>query len=129
MVISKVSAITAVLSLFLLSTNEAQAQPVAWTNDCVVGDVATIRGISCLVSNLLSVSLSLLGLLFFIMLLVGGFKYLTSGGDPKGVEGAKSTITSALAAIFLVIVSWFGLRLIAEITGVDILRLSFPLPN
>jgi hypothetical protein len=97
-----------------------------WGGDCVIGDVATIRGISCLISNMLSASLSLLGLLFFLMLLVGGFKYLTSGGDPKGVDSAKGTITAALVAIFLVIIGWFGLRLIAEITGIDILNLRFP---
>jgi uncharacterized membrane protein YvlD (DUF360 family) len=91
-----------------------------WDGECIVGDVATIKGIGCLLQNVLTVFLQLLGLVFFIMLIIGGFKYLTAGGDPKAVESAKGTLTAAIGGIVLAILSWFILRLIQQITGVNV---------
>ena len=52
-----------------------------WTEErgCVAPgfeDVATIKGLECLVENILVVAIQLIGLLMFIMLIVGGFRFL-----------------------------------------------------
>jgi hypothetical protein len=60
------------------------------------------------------------GIVLFILLLVGGFKFITSGGDPKAVEGAKKTITSAIAGLAVILVSYLIIVLISNITGVDL---------
>lgn len=39
------------------------------------------------------------GIVVLIMLAVGGFQYITSGGSPQRIEAAKSTITKALLAL------------------------------
>lgn len=63
---------------------------------------------------------------FFIMLLVGGFQFLTSGGDPKAAGAARSTLTYAIIGIILVIVAWLILKLIAAVTGADVTTVEIP---
>lgn len=109
----------------LASAPIAYAQD-AWSGTCVVGDVPTLGGIQCLIGNILSVALQFLGIIFFVMLLFGGFKYLISGGDPKATEGAKGTITAAIGGLVLAILAWFILRLIQDITGVKVTQFTWP---
>ena len=92
-------------------------------------DVATIKSLEGLFSNLLSVTLSLIGIATFLMILVGGFKYLTSGGDPKATEAAKATITSGIIGLVLAIFAFFILLAIQSFTGVDLLNFSVGLEN
>lgn len=49
--------------------------------------------------NLLSVAV---GILAVIMLIVGGFRYITSAGNPEATKGAKNTILYALIGLIIV---------------------------
>lgn len=76
-------------------------------------------------TNLVSALLALGGVILFIMLLSGGFKFLTSGGDPKAVEGAKKTMTYAILGVVLLAASYLILKILSDITGVqDILEFN-----
>ena len=75
--------------------------------------------------NVLEAMIPLIGLLAFVMILVGGFKILTSAGDPKGVAGGKQTITLAVAGIALSIIAWLVLVLIKNVTGVNVTQFQF----
>lgn len=88
-------------------------------------DVAQLQDISCYLGNILEAMIPLIGLLSFIMILVGGFKILTSAGDPKGMAGGRQTITLAVAGIALAIISWLILVLIKNVTGVDVTQFKF----
>lgn len=59
-------------------------------------------------------------LVVFIMLISGGFKYITSGGDPKQTESAKNTITYALLGLVTLVGIWLILRFIEVFTGVTV---------
>jgi len=52
-------------------------------------DVAKLSDLEGVFGNVVEVVLALAGIVLFIMLLSGGFKYITAGGDPKGIEGAR----------------------------------------
>ena len=80
-------------------------------------NVATIRGFEGLFQNLIGALLGLGGILVFIMLLTGGFKYITSGGDPKKLESAKNTLTYAIGGVVAVALSYLVLRFIGVFTG------------
>lgn len=54
------------------------------------------------VINILSV---LVGIISVIMIIVGGFKYVTSGGDSGNVSSAKNTIIYALIGVVVVALS------------------------
>lgn len=81
---------------------------------------ATIKDFEGVVQNILNIAIRLAGVLLFIMLIVGGFKYLTAGGDPKKAEAAQKTLTYAIAGLVLITLAWFILLFIKEFTGFDV---------
>ena len=83
-------------------------------------NVATLQDLEGLFSNVVNIILGIAGVTFFILLLSSGFKFVTSGGDPKALEGAKKTLTYAIGGLILIIASYLILLLIKEITGVDV---------
>jgi len=94
-----------------------------------VADVATIPSLEGLFRNVLGASLSLLGIIMFVMILVGGFKFLTAGDDPKATEAAQATITNGIIGLVLAIVAFFILLAIQSFTGVNLLNFSVGFPD
>lgn len=88
-------------------------------------DPAQLSDLPTYFGNVLKAMIPLIGLLAFIMILVGGFKILTSSGDPKGMAGGKQTITLAVAGIALAIISWLILLLIENMTGATVTQFKF----
>lgn len=80
----------------------------------------TIKCFEAVFQNLVSVAASLAGIVFFIMLLVGGFRYLSSSGDPKKMEQAKGTITAGFLGVILIVAAYIVLVLIENFTGVPV---------
>ena len=80
-------------------------------------EVPTLQDLEIVFGDIVRMILGFAGITLFIMLLVGGFKYITAGGDPKGVEGAKKTLTYAIGGIIVIALSYLILVLISTITG------------
>lgn len=80
----------------------------------------TLDKLGVVFENLVSALLALGGVALFVMLLLGGFKYLTSGGDPKKAEEAKKTLTYAIGGLVLLVGSFLILQLIQDITGANV---------
>jgi ABC-type sugar transport system permease subunit len=53
------------------------------------------------VQNAINVLSSLVGVVAVVMLIVGGFRYITSGGDSNRVASAKNTIIYALIGVVI----------------------------
>jgi len=85
-------------------------------------EVATLKGFECIFSNILNVVVRLAGIALLVMLFVGGFNYLTSGGDAKKAQTAQQTITYAFLGLAVIIGAWFIFLLIKTFTGVDVLK-------
>jgi hypothetical protein len=83
-------------------------------------DIATIADLGTLFQRIVSFALGFAGIVLFILLIIGGFRFITSGGDPKAVEGARKTLTSAIAGLVIMLVSYLILILISNITGVNV---------
>ena len=66
------------------------------------------------------------GILLLLYLIYGGFSYITSLGDPKGVEAAKGKITNALIGFFIVFFSYFIIQLIASVFNIKPILDIFP---
>lgn len=93
-------------------------------------EVATIQGFECIFANVVSIAVVLAGLAVFLMLIVGGFKYLTSGGDPKATESAQKTMTYAIVGLVVIIAAYLILRFLAVFTGIpDLLKFTIPGPE
>ena len=89
-------------------------------------DVPTFKCLEGVYRQILTIAISLGLLALFVMLLVGGFRLLTAGGDPKAAASAKQTITYAVIGITLMAVALLIFRLIEFYTGVKITIFTIP---
>ena len=74
------------------------------------------------VSMLLKNALLLAGLVFFFVLIFSGLKYILSAGNKENIQKAGSSITSALAGLIIVFVSYWIIVIIEKLTGLNILK-------
>lgn len=72
------------------------------------------------VGNVISVIVGLGFIAMLVMLVFAGIKYLTSGGEPKALQAAHSTLSWAILGIFFLAIAWLILQLVAAFTGIDI---------
>jgi hypothetical protein len=87
-------------------------------------DVATIRCLEPLFANVVTSIMALAGIGLFIMLIMSGYSYLFSGGDPKKLEQAKNTLTFAIMGLVVMVTSFLILRTIQAFTGVNLTTFS-----
>ncbi|MDO8551442.1 MAG: hypothetical protein Q7S03_02070 [bacterium] len=102
--------------LNILSPKPAFAQ---WS-DPTGQRAATLQDLEVVFRIILNVATELAIVAVFIMFLVGGFRYLTSGGDAKSTESAKNTLTYAVIGIAAMIGIWLLLKFIQTFTGIDV---------
>lgn len=136
--ITKTFFILALTLLVLLQPQAAHAQgPQAWSGVCVADalnpdgsptQVATIAGIQCLIANVLMVAVTLIGLAAFIVIIISAFQVMLSGGDSKGLEAAKGSITYAIAGIVVALSAFIVLQILSNFTGINLLELVIPTP-
>ena len=60
------------------------------------------KGINGLLKKVVNVISAVVGVVAVVMIIVGGFKYITSGGESGNVSGAKNTIIYAIIGLVIV---------------------------
>jgi hypothetical protein len=83
-------------------------------------------GISELIATIVKLLLSVAAIAFFIWLLLGGIKWITSGGDKAKTEEARNQITAALVGLVIVFAAWAIAQLINTLFGIDIFQFTIP---
>jgi len=73
-----------------------------------------------IISVLIPYAYALAGIILFVLLILGGFSYLTSGGDPKKVEMAQGKITHALMGFLIIFLAYWLAQLLEIIFGIQI---------
>jgi len=97
--------------------------------DCVQNGVATLACIPIVFSNVVDWAVALAGLAAVFFIIFSGIKFLTSGGDPKQVEGARKTLTYAIAGLIIVFLAFAIIKLIGTMTGANCIALPFGFNN
>jgi len=59
--------------------------------------------ISVLVGTVIQAILSLLGLVFFVLVIYAGFLWMTARGDETKVEKSKDILKSSIAGLFIIV--------------------------
>jgi TRAP-type C4-dicarboxylate transport system permease small subunit len=85
-----------------------------------MSDPATFIDLEDMFQGVISSLLALAGIAIFLMLIIGGFKYILSGGNPEAAAGARRTITYAIIGLVLVASAYLILFLIETITGAQV---------
>ncbi|MDP1722395.1 MAG: hypothetical protein Q8L37_04230 [Candidatus Gottesmanbacteria bacterium] len=118
-------------SFIVLFTYFIIAAPVsaATWGSCVQDvDVATLQCLVPMVERVIQGVLALAGVALFVMLVVGGYNFLLSGGDQKKLETAKGTITGAILGLVVMVVAFLIIKTIATFTGVGSVT-NFTIPQ
>jgi len=74
-----------------------------------------------IVLNLISAALGIIGILAVVMILLGGFRWLLSGGDEEKIAQAKRTIGATIVGLVIILLSWaivnFVINTTANVSG------------
>jgi hypothetical protein len=87
-------------------------------SDCGTVTAGSADSLNTLITNVVNVFSIIVGIIAVIMIIIGGFKYITSGGDSGNVTGAKNTILYAIVGLVIVALAQFVVKFVlAKATG------------
>ena|SRR3989344_3537542 len=76
--------------------------------------VATQADFSAIALRVINVLLAVAGLVAVIFLIVGGFRYVTAGGNEEAAESGKKTITNAIIGIVIIVLAFVIVRVVSN---------------
>lgn len=107
----------AVPALASAATNDIQTCLAQGTNFDTTGNGSTCSGnsqtsqgttgINNIIKTVINIFSLIVGVVAVIMIIVGGFRYITSGGDSSNVSSAKNTIIYAIIGLVIVALAQF----------------------
>ena len=108
--VKKISAILAVVGVLSVSALVLTPAPANALGDAAKSSACSSIGgctngeakINKTVSFVIKTFTVVVGIIAVIMIIIGGFKYITSGGDSSKVTSAKNTIIYALIGLVIV---------------------------
>jgi len=75
------------------------------------------NGISSLAAHLVNIFSIIVGIVAVIMIIYGGFRYITSGGDSGSVGNAKNTLIYAIVGLIIVALAQVIVRFVLSSTS------------
>lgn len=78
--------------------------------------------IALFISNIITVLTIFGGLAFLFWFIIGALQWASSGGDPKQLDKAKSQMSTAIAGLFVLIISSGIFFILSQVTGLDLLN-------
>jgi len=57
-------------------------------------------------SNIIKIALGFLGILAVVIILIGGFKWMTAAGNEEGIEDAKKILIAGIIGLVIILASW-----------------------
>ena len=97
-------------------------------SNLVGGDIPTLQYFECIFGSIVQYLIVIGAILFFVTFIMGGFKYLTSSGDPKAIESAHKTLSYAVLGLILTVLAYTILLVIQTITGADVTNFRVFIP-
>lgn len=96
---------------------QATGQGKAAGAACNTVDASANDRFNALISNVINIFSLVVGVVAIIMIIIGGFRYITSGGDSGNVTGAKNTILYAIIGLVIVALAQFIVRFVIGKAG------------
>lgn len=79
-----------------------------------------------IISALIRLAVVIAAVVFFFILVIGGIRWIASGGDKAQTEAARNQITAALVGLVIVFAAWAIVALINAFFHVNIFSLIIP---
>lgn len=89
----------------------AMAQGGVTTNELLPGQIATELGqqqqdLRITIARIIRTAMSLLGIVAVLIILYGGFKWMTSGGSTEGAGEAKKIIGAGIIGLVIILTAY-----------------------
>ncbi|MDP2812646.1 MAG: Ig-like domain-containing protein [bacterium] len=106
------------LTVIFLFPNLLSAQDIYGTNDLASGGVNLgTRDLTETIARIVNIALGFLGILATLIILYGGFIWMTSGGNADKVDKAKRTIINGVIGLLIILSSYAIARFILKEAG------------
>jgi hypothetical protein len=90
----------------------------ALTGDCTTpSDNSTGSDFATLAAKIINILSVIVGVVAVVMIIFGGFKYITSGGESGNVSGAKNTLVYAIVGLVIVALAQFIVHFVLNNVG------------
>src|SRR3989344_2910407 len=99
------------------------------SGELVPKDIRPINNIVSVIRTIIQFILVVAFVLAFVMLLIGGIRWITAGGDEKAVGSARNMITAALIGLVIVLVAYALIKLVETFFGINIISGGVNIPQ
>lgn len=82
------------------------------STSCSASQADESKQLNNLISKIINIVSVIVAVVAVVMIIVGGFKYITSGGDSSNVTGAKNTILYAIIGLVIVALAQFIVKFV-----------------
>jgi len=100
----------------------AASAVVIFPESCLENGIATLNCIPFVFQNVVTWALIFAVILAVFFIMFAGIKFLRSGGQEKLVEDARNTLTYAIIGLVVILLSFFIISVISDITGVGCIK-------
>ena len=87
----------------------------------IAGGTTALEQVTKIISNVVGIMTVAASIWFLFNFLVGGFSWITAGGDKGNLEKARHRMTDAFIGFVIVVAAWVILALMGQFFGYDIL--------
>jgi predicted permease len=87
---------------------------------------AGVDSISTLISAGFNIAIIIAIIFVFFMLIMGGYGWISAGGDKAKVEEARTRITNAIIGLAIVAAAWALINIIGQFFGLSLENLEIP---
>ncbi len=91
------------------------------------GSLDSIANTQLFLTNFITLSLIIAGVLSFFMLLWGGIGYITAGGDKEATQNASKRISAALIGLAIAFSIFAIIKLVDSVFGTTITNFKVPI--
>lgn len=88
--------------------------------------VASQTALSLLLQNLITLAFGIAGLVLLLMIIIGGYEFLTAGGDKEATEKAKKRLTNAVIGIIILFSVFAILAVVGNFFGLNLTTIFIP---
>lgn len=79
---------------------------------CNAQGTQKVGSVGDLLSNVTNIVLFITGAIAVIMIIVGGIRYVVSGGDGKAATDARNTVVYAVVGLIIAFLSWGAIQFV-----------------
>ncbi len=83
-------------------------------DECTQGGANPEDKVNSLITEIVNIFSVIVGVVAVVMIIIGGFRYITSGGDSGNVTGAKNTILYAVIGLVIVALAQFIVKFVLK---------------